>query len=128
MTRSPGRTLAGALVLALVTGALFLHGLGRYPLLDPDEARHAEVAREMAEGGGLRHLFLPTLDFRPYREKPAAYYWLVTLAYAALGTDETGARAASTVAALVAILALYAYAVPRAGVAGAVAAGLLAAT
>src|SRR5258705_421534 len=70
------RAVGGAALLALVAGALFFQDLGRYPLLDPDEARHAEVAREMAAGHGLRRLFLPTLDLEPYREKPAGYYWL----------------------------------------------------
>src|ERR1043166_3535384 len=86
------RALAGGALLALVGGALFLTGLGAHPLLDPDEARHAEVAREMAEGRGIRRLLLPTLDFRPYREKPPGYYWLVTLAFGLLGPGEAGAR------------------------------------
>src|SRR5881409_3688271 len=128
MMPSLSRALAGATLLAVIAGGLFFHALCRYPLLDPDEARHAEVAREMAQARGLRPLFLPTLDFRPYREKPAPYYWLVTLDYRALGTNEAGARAASAFAALAAVLALYAYALPRAGLAGAVAAGLVAAT
>src|SRR6266446_3708859 len=94
------RAVGGAALLALVAGGLFLQGLGRYPLLDPDEARHAEVAREMAAGHGLRRLFLPTLDLEPYREKPAGYYWLVALAYAALGVGEAAARAVSALAGL----------------------------
>ena len=49
MRPSLSRALAGAVLLVVIAGALFFHGLGRYPLLDPDEARHAEVAREMAE-------------------------------------------------------------------------------
>src|SRR5438093_685364 len=110
------RAVGGAALLALVAGALFLQDLGRYPLLDPDEARHAEVAREMAAGHGLRRLFLPTLDLEPYREKPAGYYWLVALAYGALGVGEAAARAVSALAALVAVLSLYAYALPRWGV------------
>src|SRR5438093_687471 len=89
------RAVGGAALLALVAGALFFQDLGRYPLLDPDEARHAEVAREMAAGHGLRRLFLPTLDLEPYREKPAGYYWLVALAYGALGVGEAAARAVS---------------------------------
>src|SRR6266513_962819 len=113
------RAVGGAALLALVAGALFLQDLGRYPLLDPDEARHAEVAREMAEGHGLRRLFLPTLDFAPYREKPAAYYWLVTAAYGALGTGETAARMASAGAGLSAVVAIYLWTLPRAGLAGA---------
>src|SRR2546422_2140242 len=122
------RAVGGAALLALVAGALFLQDLGRYPLLDPDEARHAEVAREMAAGHGLRRLFLPTLDLEPYREKPAGYSWLVALAYGALGVGEAAARAVSALAALVAVLSLYAYALPRWGVPAGLGAGLVAAT
>src|SRR2546427_4935331 len=118
------RAVGGAALLALVAGALFFQDLGRYPLLDPDEARHAEVAREMAAGHGLRRLFLPTLDLEPYREKPAGYYWLVALAYGALGVGEAAARAVSALAALVAVLSLYAYALPRWGVPAGLGAGL----
>src|SRR6266581_3587524 len=125
---STTRAVGGAALLALVAGALFLQDLGRYPLLDPDEARHAEVAREMVAGHGLRRLFLPTLDLEPYREKPAGYYWLVALAYGALGVGEAAARAVSALAALVAVLSLYAYALPRWGVPAGLGAGLVAAT
>jgi len=124
----PTRALGGAVVLAAVAGGLFFQGLGRYPLLDPDEARHAEVAREMAAASGVRRLFLPTLDLEPYREKPAGYYWLVALAYGALGVGEVAARAVSALAALVAVLALYAYALPRGGPLAALGAGVVAAT
>src|SRR3989475_12610075 len=110
------RGLGGAVLLVAVAGGLFFQGLGRYPLLEPGEARHAEVAREMAAASGVRRVFLPTLDLEPYREKPAGYYWLVALAYGALGVGEAGARAVSALAALVAVLALYAYALPRWGV------------
>src|SRR5882724_1435616 len=122
------RAVGGAALLALVAGGLFLQGLGRYPLLDPDEARHAEVAREMAAGHGLRRLFLTTLDLEPYPEKPAGYYWLVALAYGALGVGEAAARAVSALAALVAVLSLYAYALPRWGLPAALGAGAVAAT
>jgi 4-amino-4-deoxy-L-arabinose transferase-like glycosyltransferase len=120
--------LAGGALLALVAGALFFFGSGRYPLWDPDEARHAEVAREMAEARGFRRFFLPTLRFQPYREKPAPYYWLVGTAYAVGGVGEAPARGVSAAAALLVVLALYAWAAPRAGVPGALAAGLLTAT
>jgi 4-amino-4-deoxy-L-arabinose transferase-like glycosyltransferase len=119
---------AAGLLLAVVAGALFFQDLGRYPLLDPDEARHAEVAREMREAHGLRRVFLPTLDLAPYTEKPAGYYWLVSVAHAVVGPDEGAARSVSALAALVSVLALYLYAVPRFGVTGALGAGLVAAT
>src|SRR2546430_15796331 len=122
------RAVGGAALLALVAGGLSLHGRGRYALLDPTEARHAEVAREMAAARGVRRLFLPTLDFEPYREKPPGYYWLVALAYGALGVGEAGARAVSALAALVAVLSLCAYALPRWGVPAGLRAGPGAAT
>ncbi|TMA44149.1 MAG: hypothetical protein E6J81_14835 [Deltaproteobacteria bacterium] len=122
------RTIAGGLLVAAVAGALFSQDLGRYPLWDPDEARHAEVAREMAAAHGIRRLLLPTLDLAPYREKPAGYYWLVTLAYAGAGVGEAQARMVSVAAALLSVLALYVYALPRAGIAAAIGAALVAAT
>jgi 4-amino-4-deoxy-L-arabinose transferase-like glycosyltransferase len=122
------RPLVGGALLALVAGALFLSGLGAYPLLDPDEARHAEVAREMAAGHGVRALLLPTLELRPYREKPPGFYWLVTLAYGALGVSEAAARLPSAVAALLTVLVVYGWAVPRFGVPGALAAAAVLAT
>ena len=122
------RALAGGALLALVAGGLFFQGLGRYPLLDPDEARHAEVAREMASGQGVRRFFLPTLELEPYREKPAPFYWLVALAYRLAGVEAGPARGVSALAALATVLAVYAYAVPRTGIAGALGAGLVLAT
>src|SRR5262249_17986950 len=128
MTSSVHRGLAGGALLALVAGALFLDGLGRSPLFDPDEARHAEVGREMFEARGVRARLLPTLDYRPYSEKPPAYYWLVALAYRAHGVEEGSARAVSALAALVGVVAIYAYALPRFGPVAALAAGLVTAT
>jgi 4-amino-4-deoxy-L-arabinose transferase-like glycosyltransferase len=96
----------GGVLLGVVVAVLFFAGAGRYPLLDPDEARD------------VRPLFLPTLDFRPCREKPTPYYWLVTLAYRVLGPTEAGARAVSALAALVAVLVIYTFAVPRVGIRG----------
>jgi len=119
--------LGGAL-LALVAAVLFFQGLGRYPLWDPDEARHAEVAREMAAARGGARLFLPTLEFEPYQEKPAPFYWLVLLAYRLHGVDEAAARSVSALAALALVLAVYAWAVRRSGIDGALGGGLVLAT
>jgi 4-amino-4-deoxy-L-arabinose transferase-like glycosyltransferase len=123
MHGSSSRALGGGVLLALIASAFLFHHLGRYPLLDPDEARHAEVAREMAAAHGLRRLLLPTLELEPYREKPAGYYWLVALAYAAAGVDEGATRSVSAAAALGGVLAVYAYAAGRVGVVGALGAG-----
>src|SRR5262249_58979479 len=85
----------GGVLVAMVAGVLFFQDVGRYPFWDPDEARHAEVAREMASAHGIRRLLLPTLDLEPYHEKPAGYYWLVTLAYGGAGIREAPAPAIS---------------------------------
>jgi 4-amino-4-deoxy-L-arabinose transferase-like glycosyltransferase len=127
---APGvhRSAVGVLLLALVAGGLFFQDLGRYPLWDPDEARHAEVAREMASGQGIRRFILPTLGLTAYREKPPGYYWLVTASYTTVGVSAGAARAVNAIAALLLVLVLYAWALRRMGFEGALAAGLVAAT
>jgi len=127
---APGvhRSALGALLLAVVAGGLFFQDLGRYPLWDPDEARHAEVAREMATGQGLRRFISPTLGLQPYREKPPGYYWLLTASYALRGPSDGAARAVNATAALALVMAVYLWALPRVGLRGAFTVGLVAAT
>src|SRR5204863_2301579 len=103
------RAIAGGLLVAAVAGALFSQDLGRYPLWDPDEARHAEVAREMAVAHGWRRLLLPTFELQPYPENPPGHYCLVSLAYAGLGVGARAARAPSAAAAWLLVMALYAW-------------------
>ena len=96
---SSGRALprrATALVLALVALVL-LFRLGAVPLLGPDEPRYARVAVEMHRS---HDRVTPTLQGRPWLEKPALYYWLAALSFDALGETETAARLPSVLAAL----------------------------
>lgn len=90
---SPGAT---ALLLALAA-ALLLFRLGDVPLLGPDEPRYARVAAEMARRGDL---VTPTLQGRPWLEKPALYYWMAGGAFALLGENEMAARLPSVLAGL----------------------------
>ena len=89
-----------ALVAILVLG----WGLGGYVLYEPDEARHAEVAREMVSASAWRAWVVPHLDGAPYLNKPAPFYWLMAAAMAALGVNERAARSVSLAAALVTVL------------------------
>jgi 4-amino-4-deoxy-L-arabinose transferase-like glycosyltransferase len=87
---------ATALLLALVA-SLLLFRLGALPLVGPDEPRYARVAVEMHRAG---EWVRPTLQGQPWLEKPALYYWLAGVAYAALGETEGAARLPSAVAAV----------------------------
>lgn len=98
----------------LALGALLLlPGLGGYPLVDPTEARHAAVAREMALDG---RVLSPVLYGEPYHDKPAPYYLLLRAARRLpLGT-ETGLRLPSVLATLASAALLFGYASRRTGV------------
>src|SRR5262249_4343465 len=95
------------------------------PLWDVDEARHAEVAREMATGHGWRRFFLPTFANEPYREKPPGFYWLVTASYELAGVSAGAARGGSAGAAWIVLLATYLYAAGRDGAAGGLGAAIV---
>lgn len=91
----PARPLA--LLLALAAALLLFHA-GSVPLVGPDEPRYARVAVEMARSGDL---VTPTLQGRPWLEKPALYYWLAAASFRLLGETEAAARVPSLLAALI---------------------------
>jgi 4-amino-4-deoxy-L-arabinose transferase-like glycosyltransferase len=117
----PGFWLAGAAVFALV-GLGF--DLGGYPLLDPDEGRNAEVAREMATANDY---LLPRLNGLPYPDKPVLYFAVVAAAIEIFGPSAAAARLPSLLFTL-ATLGLVAWLGARwfgrdAGIAAAIATG-----
>jgi 4-amino-4-deoxy-L-arabinose transferase-like glycosyltransferase len=87
--------------LAVVWFALFFR-LGNLPLLQPDEGRNAEVAREMKESGAW---LSPSYDGIAYLDKPAFFFKAVALSLAAFGNNETAARIPSAMFGL-ALLAI----------------------
>lgn len=75
----------------------FFAGLGRLPLIEPDEGRNAEVAREMLVSGDL---ITPHFNSLVYLDKPAVYFWLVAASFRLLGVNEWAARMPSALLAL----------------------------
>ncbi len=91
--------------LALVGLVLFFYRLGAPALMDPDEGRYAEIAREFFVRGDW---LIPHLNLLPYLEKPPLVYWLTALSFKALGATEAAARLPSAVSALAGVFLAYA--------------------
>src|SRR5437773_991165 len=90
----------GALALALGAGALLAVRLD-VPAFFDNEARYAEVAREMALGGDW---ISPHLDSTLFLNKPPLVFWLAALVFRVAGPTEW-ARLVSVGAAVVALVA-----------------------
>src|SRR5215471_1352729 len=96
-------------VLLILSGIVLFYGLGRLPLVGPDEPRYAEVAREMFAS---RDLISPRLSGCLWFEKPVLLYWLVAASYKAFGVNEFAARVPCAISATLTALFLY-YAVSK---------------
>jgi 4-amino-4-deoxy-L-arabinose transferase-like glycosyltransferase len=95
-----------AAIIALSLAVCFFH-LGSYGLWEPDEARYAEIAREMLQSGNL---LVPHLNYVAYIEKPPLLYWLTTLSFWIFGVSEFAARLPGALSAIVGIIATYIFA------------------
>jgi dolichol-phosphate mannosyltransferase len=86
-------------VLAVASCLLVLPNL-TYPLIDPDEARYAEISREMLESGDF---IVPTRFGEPYLDKPPLLYWLTATSFRVFGISVWSARLVPALAALATI-------------------------
>lgn len=73
----------------MVAACIFFTGLGSLPLLEPDEGRNAEVAREMLVSGDW---ITPHYNSLVYLDKPAVFFWLVAGSFKLAGISEWAAR------------------------------------
>jgi len=76
-------------IYALFAAILYLPGLGRPALWEPDEGRYAEIAREMVVSGDY---VTPRDDFELYFEKPPLVYWAEAAAIRVFGVNEFAVR------------------------------------
>ena len=89
------------LFLSLV---LLFSGLGAFPLTDRDEGEYATSASEMIKNGDY---VVPTLNGRPYLEKPILFFWVLSASFKVFGQNELAARLPSALSGLLIILTLY---------------------
>src|SRR2546428_6516600 len=98
------RLLTDWLLLAGFCGFLFYSGLAHFGLVAADEPRYAQIAGEML---ARQDWITPTLDGKPWLEKPALYYWQAMLAYRIFGVSDWAARLPSAIDATLMVLAVY---------------------
>jgi 4-amino-4-deoxy-L-arabinose transferase-like glycosyltransferase len=99
-------------LLVLAAAVALGFDLGGHRLLDPDEGRNAEVAREMAASNDY---LLPHLEGLPYLDKPIVYFAAAALAMELLGPTETAARLPAYLFTLATIAIVVAFAKRRWG-------------
>jgi 4-amino-4-deoxy-L-arabinose transferase-like glycosyltransferase len=106
MSAAPPRGGRDLLLLAVLGALLFLPGLGWHDVWNPDEARYAEVAREMTL---LGRWAVPHLNGEVYSQKPPLLFWSIALLGRLTGgIDATAARLPSALAAIGALLLVHA--------------------
>lgn len=95
--------LRSLLILFLLPAALLYPTLS-YHLLEPDEGRYAQIAKELLNRG---EWVVPTLQGEAYLDKPPLMYWLTALSYRTFGISPAAARLVPAVCIHLTILLVY---------------------
>jgi hypothetical protein len=91
------------LAVVLLACLLFFVRL-RAPLLEPQEARYAEIPRQMLDEG---RLVVPVLHEQDYLDKPPLLYWCVMASYRVFGVHDWAARLVPGLAGVLTVLLTY---------------------
>ena len=91
-------------LIALVSGLLFIPFIGQCPLFDWDEVNFAECAREMLVTGNYEEV---QLHFKPFWEKPPFFIWLQALSMQVFGINEFAARFPNALCGIVSMLSIF---------------------
>jgi 4-amino-4-deoxy-L-arabinose transferase-like glycosyltransferase len=113
------------LILMAVCGLLFFSAPGFRSLWETDEARYAEIAREMVLSGDWT---TPTLNQVKYFEKPPLTYWLVAASFKLFGISGASARLVPAACGLLAALLVFLLARSQTNATGGLVSGLVLAT
>lgn len=101
----PSVVLASLIFLTIVVTGYRINS----PLLvNPDEPRYAEVAREMTESNDW---ITPRFNYTEFLEKPVLFYWLVAYSYKLFGISEFSARLPSVLASTGTIVLVFLFGV-----------------
>lgn len=91
------RALMPGVALTVAVWVAIFWRLGYPSFWDSDEAHYAQATREMLASGNW---LVPSIDGRPFFDKPILFYLLQSLAFRALGATELAARLVSALSAL----------------------------
>lgn len=95
-----------------IMGGLVIFGRLGCPLLEPEEARYAEIPRQMLAEG---RFIVPHWQGQPYLHKPPLLYWLVMGCYQLFGVNDVAARLVPCLAAWLTLMAVYSWTSRQAG-------------
>ena len=94
------------LLVLLAAAVLFFARLDA-PLLEPQEARYAEIPRQMLQQNTPAGWLTPVLHGQPYLDKPPLLYWLVMLSYQTFGVHDWAARLVPGAAGCLTVLLVF---------------------
>lgn len=102
------RSLVFLILIILISGVLFLAGLGNRGLWSPDETRYIAVSKEIIESGDWVSL---RRNGEIYAQKPPVFFWLMAISSLLLrGFSEFSARLPSALAGIGGAIITYLFA------------------